>query len=156
MEQTIRELCKRVAATGGLDLDNESIIAYQDLIGNATLEENADISNTPELMESFYRIYGAAYGTVAAIKYYMQSSNRILDMQYELGEYKAILEGKEKIIEEERNLKKDYKNRFDEALRDMEGTEKELMSYKAELEAKNKEIIELKAKLYDLTMEVKA
>ncbi len=54
-EKTIKELCRRVAATHMLDkLDDDTVVAYQDLIGHATMEENKELSNDPALMETFY------------------------------------------------------------------------------------------------------
>jgi len=93
-EKTIKELCRRVAATHMLDkLDDDTVVAYQDLIGHATMEENKELSNDSALMETFYWIYGAAYGTVAAIKFYMQNSNKVENILAERDTYKADYEG---------------------------------------------------------------
>lgn len=153
MEKTIRDLCKRVAHTHGFDTDNESIVAYQDLIGHATQEENHDISNAPELMESFYQIYGAAYGTVAAIKFYLQNSDKMVakENNYEimkdaLEEHKTMLDSARKAEDFWRNKAEEYKGMLAEAKRDMEGTEKRLKISDADM-------VTLKARLYDLLVE---
>ena len=155
MEKTIRDLCKRVAATGMLDkMDNDTVVQYQDLIGHATVQENSEIANTPELMESYYRIYGASYGVVAAIKYYVEHSDKMIDLRYDLGEYKAI---SEKQADEIAKLKEDLgrvMGQLSEAKRDMEGTLGELEFQKSLVQIHADENVRLKAKLYDLTEEV--
>ena len=151
-ETSIRELCNRVASDPGhlLANDNDAITVYQDLIGHATVEENKALANESALNETFYRIYGVAYGTVAAIKFYMQNSNKVYNLEAELDDYKEELERLRTMHKnsEERakfweDKSEEYKGQLEEAKRDMEGTVNEL-------EKRDKEIMELKAKLYDL------
>lgn len=150
MEKTIRDLCKRVAATRGLDTDMESITQYQDLIGHATLEENADIANTPELTETFYRIYGLAYGTVEAIKYYMNNSNKVIGMRYEIDEYKGVIESLKNAEQVQKERAEDFKGKLEEAKRDMDGTMNRISLLEGALAERDAEIVQLKAKLFDL------
>lgn len=150
MEQTIRDLCKRVAATGGFDTDNDSVIAYQDLIGHATMEENAELANEPALMESYYRIYGVAYGTIAAIKFYMQNSNKVIDMDYQLNEYKASFEAKCKELEFANEKIKAREKEVEKLCENMEELKGKISGYKASITERDREIMKLKAKLYDL------
>lgn len=154
MEQTIRELCKRVARERRLDISDEAIVQYQDLIGHATVEENQELSNTPELMETFYWIYGVAYGTVAAIKFYLNNSDKIADIQCDREEYKA----KAKQLEDElfvaRGSIKEFEGQLKETKRDMDGTLQELNRYKNIIDVKDKEIIRLKAQMFDLMEEI--
>ena len=151
-EKTIRELCNRVARESGhlLDLHDEAVTAYQDLIGHATEEENTELCNDPALNETWYRIYGVAYGTTAAIKWYLNHSNKIAEMQCDLEEYKAKaakLEADLKDAKESAGIQKanaeTLNGQLYECKRDMEGTLKAL-------EEKDKEIVVLKARLYDL------
>lgn len=151
-EKTIRELCNRVARESGhiLDLHDEAVTEYQDLIGHATEEENTELCNDPALNETWYRIYGVAYGTTAAIKWYLNHSNKIAEMQCDLEEYKAKVEKK---TEELKAAHDDSLTQFERAAnaenvikemkRDMDGTLKALKE-------KEEEIIQLKARLYDL------
>lgn len=152
-EKTIRELCKGVVG-GWLPLmanDNEAIVIYQDLIGHATVEENRDLANDPALMETFYRIYGIAYGTVAAIKFYLTNSDKIAAMQADIEYNKDKVKRLETQLETERKTSKfwndkadEYKDMFEESKCGMEETQKVLND-------KDRLIMALKAKLYDLT-----
>lgn len=149
-EKTIKELCRRVAATHMLDkLDDDTVVAYQDLIGHATMEENKELSNDSALMETFYWIYGAAYGTMAAIKFYMQNSNKVENILAERDTYKADYEGlketKRLLGEQLETAKKNSETLCDklyEAKQEIDDTLKKLKT-------KDAEIVELKAKLYD-------
>ena len=154
METAIRDMCKKVARNGLLDVSEKAIVDYQDMIGHATEEENKSLANDPALMESYYRIYGVAYGTIAAIKFYMANSNKVYNMKAELDDYKEELDkvrAMHKSSEERAKFWEDkteeYKGQLKEAKRDMEGTEKRLQLTEAE-------VIALKAKLYDLTNDV--
>ena len=154
METTIRDLVKRVARERRLDLNDEAIVQYQDLIGHATVEENQELANTPELMETFYWIYGAAYGTVAAIKFYLNNSDKIADLQCEKEEYKAKAEKTAKELETARGSIKELEGQLKETKRDMDGTLKELDAYKGVVNTQDREIMKLKAKMYDLMEEI--
>ena len=97
-ETNIRDLCNRVARESGhlLDLHDEAVTVYQDLIGHATEKENVELCNDPALMETWYRIYGVAYGTCAAIKWYLSHSNKVTEMiadkEYYENEAKVAME----------------------------------------------------------------
>lgn len=147
---TIRELCSDVARTGILDITEEKAVMYQDLIGHATEGELGDLSNTPALTESFYRIYGTAYGTVAAIKFYLRYSDYVTSLKEDVEAEKIKTEEartRNKNLNERvkywENLAEERKGQLREAKRDMEGT---LIS----LKDKEKEITMLKARMYDL------
>lgn len=151
-ETTIRELCKKIASNCAhlLVCDEDAVVIYQDLIGHATVEENKALANDPALMETFYRIYGVAYGTVAAIKFYMDNSNRVYNMKAELEDYK---EEYEKRKDECEGLKERITN-LQEIIKDKEAqivTEsRDKDEYIKAIEMLRKENIELKAKLYDM------
>lgn len=153
MEKNIKDLCKRVARDRRLDLNDEAIVQYQDLIGHATVEENQELANTPELMETFYWIYGAAYGTVAAIKFYLNNSDKIADLQCEKEEYKAKAEKTAKELETARGSIKELEGQLKECKRDMDGTVGQLEEQRRINKVQDEEITRLKAKLYDLQEE---
>ena len=158
-EKTIRELVNRVARESGhlLDMNDDAVVVYQDLIGHATTEENQELANDPALNETFYRIYGVAYGTTASIKFYLNNSDKVAELQYQREEYKAAFEDKckeletanERIKAREKEVDKlcenieELKGRLAETKRDMEGTLKVLND-------KDRLIMALKAKLYDM------
>lgn len=149
MEMTIRELCNEVARTGNLKTDQESVVAYQDMIGHANTSELVELSNTMELVESFYRIYGEAYGTCAAIKFYMSASDKVTELRDDLELHKAdakkfydeIQDLKEQLIAKDKVIK--------ELNRDMDGTLIGVEELKSKLKKKDLEIMELKSLLYD-------
>ena len=155
MEKTIRELCKRVASTRTLDkLTPEVIVQYQDLIGHASVEENRELSNTPELTETFYWIYGEAYGTIGAIKFYLENSNYVRNMkekleanELDIEDLKAINESIEKRAKYWEDIAVERKGQLEEAKRDMDGTMKRLEDSELVITA-------LKAKIYDLMEEI--
>ena len=151
MEKTISELCKSLSRTNFMDVSEEAIVEYQDLIGHASVEENRELANDPALMESFYRIYGVAYGTVAAIKFYMMNSEHVVQMKLENANLKNDLDESREMWDKAtksetfwRNKADEYKGKLAEAKRDMEGTEKSLLE-------KDAEIIALKARMYDMS-----
>ena len=155
-EKTIRELCNRVASNCAhlLPNDEEAIVVYQDLIGHATVEENRELANDPALMETFYRIYGVAFGTVAAIKFYMANSNKIAELNYDLDMAKQAAENlhdaNKKLHEEIAEVNKE----LNAANGKINGYVRSLDSAHEMLDAKDQEIIALKAKLYDLQNEI--
>lgn len=153
-EKTIRELVNRVAAGTGYDTDMESVCAYQDLLGHATIEENRELANDRALNEAFYRIYGVAYGTLAAIKFYMDNSNKVTDLKGELEDYKVSYEGKckelqiaQERIEAQKEKIATLEGQIAECKRDMDGTLQNI-------QYRDDDIIRLKAKMYDLMEEV--
>lgn len=152
-EKTIRELVNRVARESGhlLDMNDDAVVIYQDLIGHASVEENRELANDQALNETFYRIYGVAYGTTAAIKFYLNNSDKIADMQCQMEEYKAAFDDKCKELKDTKEKleiqtenAKTLNNQLYECKRDMDGTVQAL-------EMVRRENMELKAKLYDLT-----
>ena len=149
-EQTIRELCNRVAATHMLDkMDDETVVAYQDLIGHATIEENRELANDPALMETFYWIYGASYGTVAAIKFYMQNSYKVSDMKDELALAQATIEEKDKSIHALENAISKLTDKLNDTTELINTVKDKAESMDKLIEERDKEILTLKAKLYD-------
>jgi hypothetical protein len=151
------ELVKLVnmsAATGGLDVTNEAICEYQDMIGHSSIEQLNELANGPQ-RETFYRVYGVAYGTIAAIKFYCENSRKLAEIIEEHEE--AALDAEEradKAEEEAKRWKKQCEDTKEELFKvadEKAGHEWEEAHAKAALEAARQEIVELKAKLWDLT-----
>ena len=157
-EMNLQELVNITAATHGLNTDIESITIMQDIIGHTSIDEVANIANGPH-KETFYWIYGECYGTVEAIKYYVNNSetleNRICDRIDEaVSEERNKAEEDQKSGKEEPNHSKDeylkmcdsrneYRRKFAEASGKLDNAELKI----ADMEA---EIIKLKAMLFDL------
>lgn len=142
-------LLKRVQATGGLDCDQASICDYQDMIGHSSREQLKELANGVYI-ETFYKVYGLAYGTVEAIRFYTKNSENIETLLYSRDSLQCDLEEEKEKTEK---AKEEAKKNFDTAARmrdewEKEKTEKE--NIKKDLEKAQAEIIELKAKLYDL------
>ena len=148
--KTIKELCNEIAMNKGImKTDNDAILEYQDIIGHSSEQENEEVSNGV-LAEIFYRVFGEAYGTVAAIKYYMTHSDRVYDMQYNLGEAEAKAEKYEKRIAE---LEKTYSEKAKECCEletKLRETQQNLTVKERNLISKEDEIIKLKAILWDM------
>lgn len=153
---TIEELCKEVARTHSLDVSDEKAIEYQDLIGHASTQELDDVSNMPELIETFYRIYGVAYGTPAAIKFYVEHSDRQIDMRMQLDDAKETLKKKDSRIKELEDGLMEIKKSFEENKELMQEIEKEARKRDTALRSSDEENVRLKAEIYDLTKEVEA
>ena len=136
------KLLNRVQATGGLDVDEKSICEYQDMIGHSTQDQLRELANG-NLKESFYRVYGHSYGTVEAIRFFTQNSNKMYDLLLERDELKADLEIANKDIDKYMlESSKNYKAMIQER------QEKE--QAQDDLKKAQDEIIRLKARLFDL------
>lgn len=136
------KLISTTAITGGLDVSQEAINEYQDMIGHSTAEELRTAANGKN-NETFYRIYGHAYGTTEAIKFYMKNSDKVQEILHERDDWQAQAEEEE---ERAKSMTRQYlavNKQYGEAL-------EELTAAQGTIEAQAAEIIELKAKLYDL------
>lgn len=154
MEKTIRDLCKEVARTGLLDTSEEAVIQYQDLIGHATEEENRTLSNDGALMESYYRIYGLAYGTVAAIKFYMKNSEKVTEMQSENIAAKLQIEDLEVMRKNASKAEDFWRNKAEEYKEKLEKANKDIELANKQIHLKDVAMVSLKARMYDLTVDI--
>ena len=154
------KLINMSAATGGLDVTNEAICEYQDMIGHSSIEQLNELANGTQ-KETFYRVYGVAYGTIAAIKFYCENSRKLAEIIEEHEE--AALDAEERADEAERKAKQwkesaeAWQNRCIEQSQRREEAEKEgcrIIDEKSELQTQleeaQREIVELKVKLFDL------
>lgn len=146
-------LINRTAATGGLDVTDAAICDYQDMIGHSSEEQLAELANGKQ-NETFYRIYGVAYGTIAAIKFYCKHSNKLAEIIEEHDE--ARLDAEEE-AEKQKEAAERWEARYNEQFSRREEAEAsgcrlidENVTLAKELEDERREITELKAKLYDL------
>lgn len=147
---TIRELTKEVARTGMLDISKEKVVEYQDLIGHTSVEENRELLNST-LMESYLRIYGVAYGTNAALRYYLNNSEAQLDRDRKISGLTKDIEGMCKKVSE---LEKENKELHDlnmENIQIIGKLERERDEWELRYHALEDDVIKLKAKLYDAT-----
>lgn len=147
------KLVNMSAATGGLDITNEAICEYQDMIGHSSIEQLNDLANGPQ-KETFYRVYGVAYGTIAAIKFYCENSKRLAEIIEEHDE--ARLDAEEE-AERQKEAAERWEARYNEQFERREEAEKaglriidEKSELQTQLEEAQREIVELKVKMFDL------
>lgn len=148
------KLINMTAATGGLDVTNEAICDYQDMIGHSSIEQLHELANGKQ-KETFYRVYGVAYGTIEAIKFYCENSRKLAEIIEEHDEARLDAEERADKAEEEakhwKNQCEDTKEELFKVADEKAGHEWEEVHAKAALEDARQEIVELKAKLWDLT-----
>ena len=137
------ELCKRTKATKGLDTSIDRVVEYQDMIGHSTENELADLSNS-EYKKEFYWIYSTAYRIEDTINFYVNHSEKIAAMVNENIDLKDDLEEEKSKNVELSEKYKTAKNNYDNAFH-------ENAVLKTTIEMLKSDIINLKAKLYDLS-----
>lgn len=142
-------LLKKVQSTGGLDVSEQAVCDYQDMIGHSCEEDLEELANG-EYKEAFYRVYGVAYGVVEAIRFHCKHGKKII----ELFDRIADLENAERMYKDKISELADTSAEW------IERTEKTRQAWENEKRAKEEAletikkqqetIQELKAKLYDL------
>lgn len=143
------ELLKKTQSSGMLDISNEAVCEYQDMIAHSNEDQLSELANGT-LKESFYRVYGYAYGTVEAIRFHCKHGDKILDMLHENSELQAEIENLNTVIE---GLKEKVKSAHETAENYREYWHEEnqkAITQKMTIDKQEREIIELKAKLYDM------
>ena len=148
------KLINRTTATGGMEVTDEAICDYQDMIGHSSIEQLHELANGKQ-KETFYRVYGVAYGTIAAIKFYCENSRKLAGIIEEHDE--ARLDAEEE-AERQKEAAERWEARYNEQFARREEAEAsgcrlidENATLAKELEDVRREIVELKAKLWDLT-----
>lgn len=140
---------KAVQSSGIMEITEQAILDYQDMIGHST-EEQLDELSKGTYKEAFYRVYGAAAGVIEAIRYYRRHSPAILEDQERIADLESV---RDNLLKHNKSMEKeveDWKDRTEKCRKAWEDAEKEKIELAKridELEAKNQE---LKAKLYDL------
>ena len=143
------ELVKRVQATGGMDTDEKSVCDYQDMIGHSTDDQLRELANG-DYKHAFYRIYGCAYGTVGAIQFFTQHSDKLDQILRDRDE--AICDREDALVKLEKQKEKVAENflKAQNAIDDLEKEKAARLETEKELQAAQDEIIRLKARLFDL------
>ena len=145
------ELLKTIQGTPGkiLATDEASVCEYQDMIGHSSEEELEELANGV-YKHTFYRVYGLAYGTVEAIVFFTKHGEKIKAMLTENAELKCDIEDAKDDIKKAKAEAEKYAELMTKARDEWEAekNEKEKMQYV--IDQKDYEIMQLKAKLYDL------
>ena len=133
---------KTIQSSHIMDCTEQAICDYQDMIGHSSIEQLEELANGA-FIDTFYKVYGLAYGTGEAIKFYCQHSDKI----------KSLKDDLEKTERESNRFQKMFNDIHEEHQKTVQTCyETELKAHDLEVENTklNKEIIKLKAKLYDL------
>lgn len=136
------ELLKKTQASGSLDISNAAICDYQDMIAHSDEDQLSELANG-NLKESFYRVYGYAFGTVEAIRFHCKHGNKIQDMIYENSELKAEAEDLKAKLKSAQETAENFREYWHDE-------NQKTITQKMTIEKQEREIIELKAKLYDM------
>lgn len=144
----LEELLKEVQATRGLDTSIEFITHVQDLIGHSTIDELHDLSW--QYKETFYRVYDEAEGVEATMRFFAEHSRFSLNLQEQLADAEADRDKYQHLYKTEKESRDlDLKE-----LQELRGRHNknltELVNKQREVDELRKELITLKAKLYDL------
>lgn len=147
------KLLKQTQATGGLDISTEAICEYQDMIAHSHDDQLEELANG-NLKESFYRVYGYAYGTVEAIRFHCRHGRKIIEMISENDSLKADVEDLRVEVQKARETAEKFRDSWEDVAQKAAQQENEFKRQAAEQENEIKrqaaEIITLKAKLYDM------
>ena len=143
------KLVNNTAVTGGLDISNEAIAEYQDMIGHSSIEQLREAANGKN-NETFYRIYGHAYGTTEAIKFYMKNSDKVAEILTERDEAEFNAEEARRDADKAKDRAEFWKKEADNTAKAATEFETNLKEALRKIELQAREIIELKARLYDL------
>lgn len=147
------ELLKKTQSSGMLDISNEAVCEYQDMIAHSNEDQLSELANGT-LKESFYRVYGYAYGTVEAIRFHCKHGRKIQEMICENEDMKESIElltTKLKKAEEKAKKAEEKAVETAEKFRELwHKADQEKTQLECDVVNQRQEIIELKAKLYDM------
>ena len=152
----ITELMQVITSHAGMiPTDTESIVLMQDIFGHSTVEELHDAANDKQ-KELFYRIYGIAYGTIEAIKFYVAESEKMQELRSDVEYYKGRCEELHKSLNEkeamiERQIS-GYQDKLENWKQEKISQDIKELNLTEENQKLKQEVIELKAKLYDLSL----
>ena len=74
---------KTIQSSHIMDCTEQAICDYQDMIGHSSIEQLEELANGA-FIDTFYKVYGLAYGTGEAIKFYCQHSDKIKSLKDDL------------------------------------------------------------------------
>ena len=143
------KLLKKTQATNGLDTDNASVCDYQDMIGHSSDEQLTELSNG-EYKRAFYWIYGVAYGTISAIEFYCKHSEKITAILEERDNLKCDVEDLNEDLQKKQEMAEKFHVGYLKSVEETKKVQYELDKALGEIERQKQEMMELKAKLYDL------
>ncbi len=143
------ELLNATQARRTLDCSTKAVCEYQDMIAHSDEDQLEELSRGP-LMESFYWVYGAAYGTYESIRFYHRHSQKYEAMQCKIADYEAEIEELEAENKALQEAAKKTEGRLNEAAAIAQKNRDELVATQKRAQGLERIIIELKAKLYDL------
>lgn len=143
------ETVKMIQATGGMDIGNDAVCEYQDMIGHSSIEQLEELA-AGNCREAFYRLYDAAYGTISTLRFYWQHSEKAQALQEaaqaadrERMRIRDYAETADKELERRAKVISDQEDKIIEA-------EEKATAAEQRAKAAEAESIQLKAKLYDL------
>lgn len=146
--ETLEELLKEVQATRGLDTNIEFITHVQDLIGHSTESQLYELSK--QYKTTFYWVYDEAEGIEATLRFFANYSKFSEDLQTQLSDatadrdkFEFMFNNMKETTEKTAGELQDLKTRHETTLNELTAKQKEVDDMK-------KQLIELKARLYDL------
>lgn len=140
--EELLELLKKTQASGLLDISNEAICDYQDMIARSNEDQLSELANGT-LKESFYRVYGYAFGTVEAIRFHCKHGRKIQEMICENEDLKDDIEHLNTKLQKTEETAENFRELWHKA-------DQKKIQLECDVVNQRQEIIELKAKLYDM------
>ena len=139
-----------IQSSRGMDCSPEAICDYQDMIGHSSIEQLAELANSDILKEAFYKVYGEAYGTVEAIKFFCKNGQKIQDILATNADQTAEIDRLNFLLTEQKKDTEAQKKAREEIQSEYATLANQNMKQAAEIETLKAQMQELKAKLYDL------
>lgn len=144
----LEELLKEVQATRGLDTNIEFITHVQDLIGHSTIDELHDLSW--QYKETFYRVYDEAEGVEATMRFFAEHSRFSTNLQEQLAEAEADRDKYHALWKVEKETAERHAESMQMDDKEIKKLKLKAAEDQATIDKLQKELISLKAKLYDL------
>lgn len=149
--KNLEELLKESSRTGIIPCDctnTEEIVKIQDLIGHTSVGDLEELSHN--YGETFYRVYDLAYGTREAIKYFFDNSKLCSELRENLANAEADRDKYQYLLEQEKKLSEKNCSDMLDVQAEVSKQRTENIELKMEIANLEAEMIQLKAKMYDL------
>ena len=140
---------KMMQASHIMDCNMEAVCEYQDMIGHSSIEQLEELANG-SYKESFYRLYGIAYGTIEAIKFHCNHGQKIREILETNADQTAEIDRLNFLLTEQKKDTDAQKKAREEIQSEYATLADQNMKQTAEIETLKAQMQELKAKLYDL------
>jgi predicted RNase H-like nuclease (RuvC/YqgF family) len=147
-EELVQTL-KMMQASHVTDCTTEAICEYQDMIAHSSIEQLEELANG-SYKESFYRLYGIAYGTIEAIRFHCKHSQNIREILETNADQSAEIDRLNFLLTEQKKDTDAQKKACEEIQSEYATLADQNMKQTAEIETLKAQMQELKAKLYDL------